>query len=1022
MGLASGKTVGGVMLGVVLLGTVCLAKDTVVLEARRAELSGEGIRKDKHRLSHWKKGGWARWRFELKEAIAGQNVLLVYAAPQDREIGLSVPGSVEKTVKLRSTGDWTDFHTAKIAELTLPAGKHELTLSYAGEGYGLDVRRVRITPDKPPRWWAGGYPPIYKRGASWAESMVAMRAACRTPEISALEGGNLYLNPRDGKALWNDFPRESDWFLQDNQVHGEWGAGVYDARKDYHHYLRADRDSQLEQKLIGHVLDELGAPGADLRKELDGLIAANCSPDDPAWLTLYTKACLRRRRQRLAPLLAHTRKIIYATHMNMGTIYLATETQGCPDGSELRILDLASDKDELLFDSTNGIVRDPELSFDGKKLLFAWRKTNQGFNTTGKLAPPTGNYKIYEMDLASRGMRALTTDATYGADFEPCYLPSGDIMFSSARCVHEVTCGFGDCSNLYIMDGDGRYARRVGFDQTQTAFPHLLDDGRVIFTRRDYNDRGQSYGHALFVMNPDGTSQVEYYGNNTHFPTSIQHTRQVPGTSKTMGIAGGYHSSQGGKLVVVEPSKGLQNYDGLTFINWDPPDPTRLIGENHSRRGEQYSYPYPLDEDGFLVSFSPIGAYLTSRIGVLDKRREQVHMRYKVYYMRLDGRRELLAAHPTLSCTQAIPVAPRPRPPVRASTVDYRKSHGVCYVQDVYYGPSAKGIERGAIKKLRVIKLHYKPISIGAGGWGPPRDQIGPGKRYSSYGWHSVLPTGVGSASFEAKEIIGDAEVHADGSAMFEVPAKAPVYFQLIDTNGLAVQTMRSWATLMPNERFSCVGCHERKGDTPLSGSRKTMAMRRAPQKLKLPANVASGSFSYARNVQPILNRHCVGCHAPGKKVAKIDLSDTIVEDGRNHKELRWTRRKFHQSYLTLLQVGRRSDGGLDQGRPNEWVDYFTRLATVDLTPPYYAGSTKSGLVKMLLQGHSGTKLSSGEIGVVAAWIDLNVPFVGEYDEMNVWDEDAMARYREKVAMREEQERIERENIERYVEREGSRR
>ena len=50
------------------------------------------------------------------------------------------------------------------------------------------------------------------------------------------------------------------------------------------------------------------------------------------------------------------------------------------------------------------------------------------------------------------------------------------------------------------------------------------------------------------------------------------------------------------------------------------------------------------------------------------------------------------------------------------------------------------------------------------------------------------LSTGVGTAAFDAKGILGEAEVHGDGSAMFKVPARKPFYLQLINTEGVAVR------------------------------------------------------------------------------------------------------------------------------------------------------------------------------------------------------------------------------------------
>jgi hypothetical protein len=560
----------------------------------------------------------------------------------------------------------------------------------------------------------------------------------------------------------------------------------------------------------------------------------------------------------------------------------------------------------------------------------------------------------------------------------------------------------------------------VGFDQTQTAFPHLLRDGRVIFTRRDYNDRGQSYAHALFTMNQDGTVQTEYYGNNSMAPTSIQHTRQIPNTNKTIGIAGGYHTTQGGKLVIIDPEKGRQNYDGLKFINYTPLPLDQIRDENYMRVGEQYQSPYPIDEENFIVSLEPIGGYLLTRNGKVDSRGDQL-MRYKLYFISTEkgGGREMLAADKKISCLQAIFNTPRHCPVSRASSVDYKKNTAVMFVQNVYYGPGIKGIKPGVVKKIRVNEIFYKPITIGGAGWSPPRNEVGPGKHYSGYGWHSVLPAGVGSASFDTKMIIGEAIVHKDGSAMFEVPARKPIYLQLIDKNGDVVQTMRSWATLMPNETFSCVGCHENKNSTPFHNGKLSIAMSKPPQKLKPLHSITGRPFSYPKMVQPIWDKHCISCHAPNKKMAEFDLSSTLVFDnlkGRaNHHNYNVTQRKYNQSYLTLLKV-KWSGERLDQGRPNKWVNYYTRLLTTELIPPYYAGAAKSGLLQKLRKGHSNVELSEAEFNTISAWIDLNVPYVGEYDEMNIWTKESKEKYKQKVNIRKEQEAIESENIKQFIE------
>jgi hypothetical protein len=952
-------------------------------------------------LHNWQKQGWIEWEIRIMDA-GEYRIVLDYSAASEAggELLVSINDSPALQVELPPTGGWEKFKQ-KLSEKTvyLSAGKHKLKLTplaCKGDNLFINLRGLKLTQRaelvdlsfiKPPA------APLDAPAVSsaWVEAMITAR------------GLNIEDVAEFAEKMWRAYPLQCDWFFQDNTSHDGPGADYgFDFRNDFTRFLAA-KNTEGMQQLLKKV-------ARDLRVEVE------CPEDPKAILMGYVELCQKRRLQRLVPLQAKCNQIVYAKHHNLGTIYLATElqwccprqeAQSCVPGSELRLITLPSasspfTKDELLFDAKSGIVRDPELSFDGERLLFAWRKTY------------SESYKIFEMKVKTGEIRPLTTPDSYGADFEPCYLPNGDIIFSSQRCVQPVTCGGGESFNLYIMNQDGKYARRLGFDQTQTAFPHLLDDGRVVYTRRDYNDRGQTYSHALFVMNSDGTSQTEYYGNQTSEPTSFQHTRAIPGTGTTLSIAGGYHTSQGGKLVIIDPRKGMQDYQGLTFINWDH---TKKIswGDFFGREGDQYAYPYPLDAESFLISYEPIGGYLFNKTG-LGIGSESV-MCYKTYFMTMDGTREVLAADSRISCTQAVPVMPRSVPRQRASTVDYTKRDGLLYVQDVYFGPGAKGVTRGIIKKIRVNRLFYKAATVGGANWRPPRNEVGPGKKYSGIGILSVTPAGVGTASFETKEILGEVEVHADGSAMFEVPARAPLYLQLIDANGDTVQTMRSWATLMPNEKFSCVGCHEDKNSPPLTTGHVTEAMKKAPQKLQPFYDLSGKPFSYAKSIQPIWNRHCVSCHAPGKEAAKIDLTDTIVIDDPTETGCNSTRRRFYQSYLTLLQVKpcKEDSKKLDPGRPNEWVDYYTRLLTVEPIPPYYAGAAKSGLLQMLRKGHQKVQLSTEELNKISAWIDLNVPFIGEYDEMNNWDAVALKNYASRIQHRQNEENRDAENIRQYI-------
>jgi hypothetical protein len=186
--------------------------------------------------------------------------------------------------------------------------------------------------------------------------------------------------------------------------------------------------------------------------------------------------------------------------------------------------------------------------------------------------------------------------------------------------------------------------RQVGFDQVHTNFPTVTCDGRVIYTRWDYNDRGQIYPQGLFQMNPDGTGQRALYGNNSYFPTTLIHARSIPGTGKYVAIFTGHHTTQKGWLGIIDPAQGREENLGAQLIAPVRHTPAEHI-DRYGQTGDQFLYPYPLNEREFLVSFQPDGKG-----------------QFGIYYIDQDGRRELLASDPANHCNQPIPVRPRPAP------------------------------------------------------------------------------------------------------------------------------------------------------------------------------------------------------------------------------------------------------------------------------------------------------------------------------------------------------------------------
>ena len=63
------------------------------------------------------------------------------------------------------------------------------------------------------------------------------------------------------------------------------------------------------------------------------------------------------------------------------------------------------------------------------------------------------------------------------------------------------------------------------------------------------------------------------------------------------------------------------------------------------------------------------------------------------------------------------------------------------------------------------------------------------------------------------------------------------------------------------------------------------------------------------------------------------------------------------------------------------------------MLPPYFAGSAKSKLIGMLEKGHNGVMLSPKEMETLSCWIDLLVPFCGDYTEAAAWAPADSSRY-----------------------------
>ncbi|MBM3861327.1 MAG: hypothetical protein FJ395_17000 [Verrucomicrobia bacterium] len=511
-------------------------------------------------------------------------------------------------------------------------------------------------------------------------------------------------------------------------------------------------------------------------------------------------------------------------------------------------------------------------------------------------------------------------------------------------------------ANLYRMDGDGANIHQIGKSTLFEGHASLMPDGRVLYYRWEYVDRNFGDAQGLWTVNPDGTSHASYWANNLASPPAVFDGRSIPGTDRVVCIFGSCHDRPWGAMAIVDRSKGLDSEEAVERI-W--PASARSLVKNVSAficdsfvpLRSRYEDPFPLVDPRtgvggkyFLVSRSLKPVPADKKIQRSPDLNELV---MGLYLVDTFGNEILLHAEKP-GCFDPMPLAAHPRPPAMPERRDYKNATGKMYVSDVYQGTHMQGVRRGDVASLRVVESVEKRV------WTSPLWHCAQYVAGSRSGGTLNRPA-ISWAGFEVKRILGTVPVEKDGSASFEVPAERFVYFQLLDRNGMMIATMRSGAQVQPGETQACIGCHEnRLAMRP--PSENLLALRHPPTKLtgwRGPIR----SFGYLKEIQPIWDKHCIGCHDFGKKAG-----EKLVLAG--DKEL-----VFNASYVELFQ---------NWGKTNALLN-TVGLGLAPINPAYAIGSHRSRLVDVLKRGHNKVTLSAQEMDRIVTWIDIGGPYYPDY-------------------------------------------
>jgi len=623
-------------------------------------------------------------------------------------------------------------------------------------------------------------------------------------------------------------------------------------------------------------------------------------------------------------------------------------------GSELKLLDLKTGRTRTLLATEEGIIRGPCVHFDGRRILVA------------KSEGPHDNFHIFELELESAGTSAEAecdvtqlTDAADVSDVDPIYLPDGSIVFASTREIKYVPCDTQTVPQMFRMAADGSNVHQITRSTAHENQLSLMPDGRILYSRWDYVDRNFGDGHGFWVANPDGTNPALIWGNNTTHPSTGWFARCIPESGRLLCILGTHHGSLGGAMAVLDPRTAVEGIESvvqtwpadvkrrfeqagedsldregnsavrLAVEAWSD-DARRLwTGDANMRMHRHddalanvvpwYNTPWPLSTKYFLC------------VRAISR-----NARPAVYLVDVFGNEIMLhrdAHRDARGCYSPMPLAPRRKPVTIPPRRDYGHGDGVFYVQNVYEGTHMQGVEPGAVEAIRIVEVLSKRGRSEGAGWN------GLGMQTPAMNW----------TEFNAKRVLGTVPVAADGSACFAVPSDRFVYFQLLDADGMMIQSMRSGTSVHSGEQTSCVGCHESRHAANASPrpSLFPSAARRPPSRIR-PWHGPPRRFSYLDEVQPVLDKHCVSCHDFGEKGAK----KVVLAGDRTAS--------FNVSYMELWRKGYL--GTLGAGPAGH-------------LPAYSWGSHGSRLIRHLRDGHNDVGLDAESMDRLITWVDLNGPY-----------------------------------------------
>lgn len=544
---------------------------------------------------------------------------------------------------------------------------------------------------------------------------------------------------------------------------------------------------------------------------------------------------------------------------------------------------------------------DIRLNWDANRILFTMN--------------PEGDHhwQVYEFNIDKGEVEQITFGSDEHLDyFDAAYLPNGKLAVISnvggqgVPCVH----GSDQVGNLCLFDPETKDMRRLTFDQDANWSPVMMHNGKVMYNRWEYTDLMHYYSRFVMSMNPDGTEQKALFGSGMTFPNTNFDIQPLPDhQSRFVAIVSGHHGvCRAGRLFMFDPAVSRNTVDAMIHEFPYKDRELEVVVKDQLVTGvfPQFIKPFPVDNETMLVT------------GKMD-----AEGLWGIYLVDIYDNLVLLAEYEGEGLIHATPVRKTVAPPVIPDKTNPASKEATVFIQDIYEGEGLQDVPRGTVKELRIHTYEYAYINS-------------PSNHYA----HGI------QSGWDIKTQLGTVPVEEDGSVTFKIPANTPIAIMPLDSEGRAIQWMRSWFVGMPGEVVSCVGCHEDQNQIPMP--RKSIASTITAHEIKKPEGDIR-PFTFDLEVQPILDRTCISCHSEGKK-----LDFTGYKKDENG---------YGTSCLNL----------------HPYVHRQGAEAAMKVMVPYEYHASMSPLVQLLKNGHYGVELTDKEWRSLYNWIDYNVPDKGAF-------------------------------------------